>query len=200
MADPVLKPMTALGSDAPKTIMIGCHHIVERFDVALASLATRRGREKDVTKAAKTAKLPLPKPARASTGTAYGAFWLSTQQWMIEAPFKTHEDLAAHLKSIFTDAASITEQTDAWVRFDVTAPNLHPLFEKLCNVDLPHSPVGFSGRTVIEHIGCYLIKRAAGEVTLYGPRSMAASLLHVLEVTVQSLSGPPEAGHDGAGE
>ena len=118
----------------------------------------------------------------------------------IEAPLASHEDISMHLKSIFADAASITEQTDAWVRFDVTAPNLHPLFEKLCNVDLPQSPVGFSGRTVIEHIGCYLIKRAAGEVTLYGPRSMAASLLHVLEVTAQSLSGPPEAGHDGAGE
>ena len=81
MADPVLKPMTALGSDAPKTIMIGSHHIVERFDVALASLATRRGREKDVTKAAKTAKAAekpdeddfsgsaLPKPSILSNGS-----------------------------------------------------------------------------------------------------------------------------------
>ena len=200
MADTSLKPLAALGGDAPKTIVIGSHRIVERFDVALASLATRRGHEKHVAKAAKSAKLRLPEPARANTGIPCSAFWLSTQQWMIEAPFKTHEDLAAHLKSIFTDAASITEQTDAWVRFDVTAPNLHPLFEKLCNVDLPQSPVGYAGRTVIEHIGCYLIKRAVGEITLYGPRSMAASLLHVLEVAAQSVGVPPEAGDGGAGE
>ncbi len=55
---------------------------------------------------------------------------------MVEAPFATYEDIAAHLKTLFGDAASITEQTDAWVRLDVSAPNLHPLFERLCNVDL----------------------------------------------------------------
>ncbi len=187
MGNALLKPLTALGRDTPKTIEIGGYRIVERFDVALASLATRRGREKDVAKAAKAAKLPLPVSARSSSTSSYGAFWLSPQQWMIEASFSTHEDISAHLKKIFSDAASITEQTDAWVRFDVSAPTLQPLFERLCNVDLPETPVGYAGRTVIEHIGCNLIKRGEGEVTLYGPRSMAASLLHVLEVTARSV-------------
>lgn len=187
MANTVLKSMTALGSCTPKTLEIGDYRIVERFDVALASLATRRGREKDVAKAAKAAKLDLPAPSQSGTSSAYGSFWLSSQQWMIEAPFATHEDIASHLKGIFAEAASITEQTDAWVRFDVTAGDLQPLFERLCNVDLPKADIGFATRTVIEHIGCYLIKRGANHVTLYGPRSMAESLLHGLEVTACSL-------------
>jgi sarcosine oxidase, subunit gamma len=54
-------------------------------------------------------------------------------------------------------------------------------------VDFPAAPVGFASRTVIEHTGCYLIKRAAGAATLYGPRSSARSLLHALTVAATSV-------------
>jgi sarcosine oxidase, subunit gamma len=57
----------------------------------------------------------------------------------------------------------------------------------LCNVDLVKASDGFASRTVIEHIGCYLIKRSATAVTVYGPRSSAQSLLHVIETAAQSL-------------
>ena len=187
MADAVLKPLTALGHDAPVAVTIGPFTIAERFDVALASLASRRGREADVAKASEGAGIPLPGPGRAVDGVLYGAFWLAADQWMIEAPFENHEDIVARLKPVFGDAASITEQTDAWVRFDIRAGRLAPLVERLCNVDLPSAPAGFASRTVIEHLGCYLIKRGDGEVTLYGPRSSAASLLHALEVAARSV-------------
>lgn len=188
MANAMLKPLTALGHDAPKTIDIGGYRIVERFDVALASLATRRDREKDVAKAAKSMKLVLSQPSQSATSSVYGSFWLSHQQWMIEAPYATHEDIAANLISVVRDAASITEQSDAWVRFDISSSNLQPLFERLCNVDVSKAEIGFATRTVIEHMGCYLIKRSANEVTLYGARSMAHSLLHAFEVTAHSLA------------
>ena len=55
MADVILKPLTALGHDMPIVVEVGTYRIVERFDLALASLATRRGREKDVARFAKTA-------------------------------------------------------------------------------------------------------------------------------------------------
>ena len=107
--------------------------------------------------------------------------------WMIEAPFGSHEDIAEHLKAVFGDAASITEQTDAWVRLDVTGPKLLPLFERLSNLDLPALPDGYATRTVMDHLGCYLIKQASTEITLYGPRSSAGSLLHALEVAARSV-------------
>ena len=186
MAEPLLA-LTALGAAAPVTAEVGPYRITERFDVALASLATRKGRDKDVAKAAKAAHVPLPGPAQWVAGAPFAAFWIAPEMWMVEAPFASHEDIVAHLKPAFGDAASITEQTDAWVRFDLTAPNLTPLIERLCNVDFPVAPVGFATRTVIEHTGCYLIRRADTDVTLYAPRSSASSLLHGLKVAAASL-------------
>jgi sarcosine oxidase, subunit gamma len=187
VAKHALKTLTALGHDAPKSVMIGDYRITERFDIALASVASRRGREKDVAKIAKAAKLALAAPAQSSVGKTFSTFWLSSEQWMIEADFASHGNIEAELKSLFAEAASITEQTDAWVRFDVSSLNLLPLCERLCNVDLANAAEGFASRTVIEHIGCYLIKRSVGEITLYGPRSSAQSLLHIIETAAHSL-------------
>lgn len=186
MAEP-LHGLTALGHAAPVTADIGPYRITERFDVALASVAGRKGRAADVIAAALAATLRLPEPARAAEGSPYCAFWIAPEMWMVEAPFATHEDIVLHLKSVFGDAASITEQTDAWVRFDISAADLRPLIERLCNVDFPKAPPGFVSRTVIEHTGCYLIRRATGEVTLYAPRSSARSLLHALTVAAASV-------------
>lgn len=182
-----LRALTALGHTTPETVTIGPYRIDERFDVALASVASRLGREADVIASAKAAKLPLPKPSCAAKNVPFSAFWIAPDMWMLEAPFATHEDIAAHLKPIFGDAASITEQTDAWVRFDVQAANLHPMIERLCNVDFAKAAVGFASRTVIEHVGCYLIRRAADIVTLYAPRSSAQSLHHALQVAARSV-------------
>ena len=181
-----LKPLTALGHDAPETVIIGPYTIIERTDTALASLATRRNRSADVNRAAAAAGIPLPPPGHAETASL-AAFWLAPDHWMIEAPFATHENIRQHLLAIFGDAASITEQTDAWVRFDLTAPDLPSLMERLTNVDLRTAAVNTASRTVIDHLGCYLIKRSATEITLYGPRSSAQSLHHALTFAAQSL-------------
>lgn len=192
----MLEPLTPLGHAAPQITTIGPFTITERTDTALASLAIRRGRGPDVTSAAAMAAIPLPAPGRYETQTL-AAFWLAPEMWMIEAPFATHEDIRAHLMAVFHDAASITEQTDAWVRLDLTgpdltgpdltAPDLPALMERLCNVDLRAAPEGHATRTVVDHLGCYLIKRSAQSLTLYGPRSSAETLHHAVTVAAQSL-------------
>ena len=144
-----MRPVTALGGDAAVDVKIGTYRIAERFDVALASVAVRRGRDADVAFAATAAGLPLPAPARAASLERFGAFWVTPEMWFVEAPMVVHDDLARDLKTIFSDAASVTEQTDAWVRFDVSALDLSPLFERLSNVDLAAAPVGFASRTVL---------------------------------------------------
>ena len=105
-----LKPLTALGNDAAEVITLGPYTFTERFDVALASVATRRGRDKDLAKAAKAAGVPLAAPARFAAGTPYSAFWVAPDMWFVEAPFATHEDLAKHLKTALGEAASITNR------------------------------------------------------------------------------------------
>jgi len=70
---------------------------------------------------------------------------------------------------------------------NLAAPDLAKWLEQLSYVDLAMAPVGFASRTMIEHLGCYLIKKAPGDVTLYGPRSSARSLLHALKVAAGSV-------------
>ncbi len=181
MPDHRLKTLTPLGQTAAQSAAIGPVTITENTGVALASLATRRGRQADVERGAKSLNLVLPNAGHASDN----ALWLAPDQWMIEAPFATHEDIAAHLKAAFADAASITEQTDAWVRFDIVGPNLHAMFERLSNLDTRTMKPGDGTRTVIEHLGCYITCRATG-FTLLGPRSSAKSLFHALSIAAKS--------------
>ena len=181
MPDHRLKPLTPLGNTTPQTDTIGPITITENTSVALASLATRKGREADVASAAKTLNITLPTPGHASEN----ALWLSPDQWMIESPFDTHEDIVGHLKPAFKDAASITEQTDAWVRFDLFGPNLPAMFELLCNLDTSATQPGHATRTVIEHLGCYVTRRA-DHFTILGPRSSAKSLHHALITAAKS--------------
>ncbi|MBL9046347.1 MAG: sarcosine oxidase subunit gamma [Tabrizicola sp.] len=182
-----LQALTALGAREAAVITVGPLTITERFDVALASVAARRGRAGDLTKAAKKAGLPLPDPVRWQAGEPYSAFWTAPEMWLVEAPFASHELIAEMLKAALGEAASVTEQTDAWVAFDLAAPDLAPLLERLSNVDFPAAAAGYASRTMIEHLGCYLIKHAAGAARLYGPRSSAKSLLHALEVAAHSV-------------
>ncbi|MBL9054536.1 MAG: sarcosine oxidase subunit gamma [Tabrizicola sp.] len=181
-----LHALTALGAREAAVISVGPLTITERFDVALASVAARRGRMADLAKAAKKAGLPLPDPARWQAGEPYSAFWTAPEMWLVEAPFASHELIEGMLKQALGDAASVTEQTDAWVAFDLAAPDLAPLLERLCNVDFPAVADGYATRTMIEHLGCYLIKHGTGAVRLYGPRSSAKGLLHALEVASHS--------------
>ncbi len=174
-----LRAMTALGSAQAAVVTVGALCITERMDVALASVAVRRGH--DLTDAAGVAGVPLPGPARHAAGAVYAAFWVAPGMWFVEAPFASHEAIADLLAAVFGAAASVTEQTDAWVVFDLSAPDLAPVLERLCNVDFPGVPDGHACRTVVDHLGCYLIRHGRGEARLYGPRSSARSLLHALE-------------------
>ena len=182
-----LQPLTALGKREATTVTHGPLTISERTDVALASVAARKGRANDLSAAAQKAGVPLPGPATHQPGTPYSAFWVEPEMWFVEAPYASHELIADMLKSALGDAASITEQTDAWVAFDLAAPDLTPILERLCNVDFAKVPQGHATRTVMEHLGVYLVKHGPGAARVYGPRSSAESLLHALETAAHSL-------------
>ena len=181
-----LQALTALGARGAAVVEIGPLRITERTDLALASVAARRGRRADLAAAAEAAGVPLPDAARHQAGAPYSAFWTAPEMWFVEAPFGSHELIADQLKAALGDAASVTEQTDAWVVFDLAAADLAPVLERLCNVDFRAVPKGYATRTVMEHLGVYLVKLDQGAVRLYGPRSSAQSLLHALEAAAVS--------------
>jgi sarcosine oxidase subunit gamma len=182
-----LQPLTALGKREAITVTHGPLTIAERTDVALASVAARKGRAADLATAAKAASVPLPGPATHQQGAPYAAFWTAPEMWFIEAPYASHELIADMLRNALGDSASITEQTDAWVAFDLAAPDLSPLLERLCNVDFPAVPTGYATRNIMEHLGVYLIKHGPGNARIYGPRSSAESLLHAIETAAHSV-------------
>ncbi|MEM7521449.1 MAG: sarcosine oxidase subunit gamma [Pseudomonadota bacterium] len=182
-----LKPLTALGASTPRSDLHGGVTLTENTGTALASFAARSGSE---AKAASTlegfvgAKPPLP--GLSSTGGTIGALWIGPEQWMVTAPHDTHEDLAAQLKAKAGDAASVTEQNDAWCRLDLEGPDLADVFERLCPVNLRAQTGGEATRTTIEHLGCILVCHGAQSASVLGPRSAAGSLHHALLTALRS--------------
>jgi len=181
-----LEPITPLGAAAPRTEIHGPVTLTEVTDRALASVAARLGRERETADllADLIGEAP-PAPARVS-GTTLTAFWTGPDQWMIEAPLDSHEDLAEQLVAAAGGAMSVTGQTDAWCRFDLTGDGLPDVFERLCPADTRAFAGGEALRTAIDHMGCFLLCRAAGHLTVLGPRSSAGSLHHALLTAIRS--------------
>lgn len=184
-----LAALTPLGSSQAKTETVGQIRIAEVTDRALASLSMRMGQEKPFAAAAKKLfATAMPAPGTSVQAVPYGLIWTGPEQWFIEAPFDSHEDIAAILKAALGDTASITEQTDGWVRFDVTGARVVDLLERLCPVPSRQMQTGAATRTILEHMGCLVICReAAQHFSLLAPRSYARSLLHALKAAAQSI-------------
>jgi sarcosine oxidase subunit gamma len=181
-----LTPLTALGETTSRRDTIGAITIAENPDVALASVAARRN-QAGPCGSVLAEWLGVQAPGVAEhVGDQMAAFWLGPDIWMLEAPFRTHESLAHDLESRLEGVASVTEQTDAWARFDLSGDGLDDMLARLTNLDLVTLPTRFARRTVIEHIGCYLLRRADG-YSIYGPRSSAGSLHHALCLAALAL-------------
>jgi sarcosine oxidase subunit gamma len=185
-----LTPLTALGGTDPQVDTIGSVTITEVADLALASVTARHGQEKPC--ASTLAKLlgdALPGPGRALLATPLAAVWMGPDQWMIGAPFDSHEDLADQLKSKLKATASVTEQSDAWVCFDVTGAHVIAMFERLCAAPVRRMQAGDAQRTTIHHLGSFVICGAAGaHLRVLGARSSAGSLHHALVQAAQSVA------------
>ena len=104
------------------------------------------------------------------------SFWIGPSQWLIEAPIKIHEDLASELSEVSMGKASVTEQTDAWCRFDLKGSELGTPLSLLCNVDVPSFKGGDFTLCPLLHLGCFLFCRDLIFITILCPRSGAESL------------------------
>ncbi|WP_292217094.1 sarcosine oxidase subunit gamma [Mesorhizobium sp.] len=177
--------MTALGAAQPRLASFEALDIRENTESALASLALRRGATKPVPFG-----LHLPEPGRWVVGQGVASFWVSPDQWMIEAEGRAEENFAAELKRASPDCA-VTEQTDGWIVFEIvsrsgTAP-LEALLSKLVNINLAGFGPGHATRTGLEHMSCYVIRRSEYHVAVLGARSFAGSLWHALETAARRL-------------
>ena len=184
-----LKPLTPLGGAEPRSDGFPGLTITENTSRALASLTARQGHEAAcVTKANELIGAALPAPGQSVATSAFSAFWIGPDSWMIDADHASHEMLAVEVKAAVGDTASVVEQTDGWCRFDITGPAACDLFERLCNVDIRTMQSGAATRCSIHHIGCYLWCHETGtSFSALGPRSSAKSLHHAITEIAEAV-------------
>ena len=181
-----LTPTTALGGTIPFDETIGGNRIREVSEAAMASLAMLKGQGAAFKKAVASQLGELPAPGRAvghSAGHGGGAnqtssIWMGPDQYLVKgidaAPFGA--------------SAAITDQSDAWVRFDVTGGDVVAMLERLSGADTRRMQAGSATRTAIHHMHCVIVCRAGGtDFTILGPRAAAAALHHALVAAAASL-------------
>ena len=188
-----LTPLTALGGTAPYDEIIGGIRIVEIADTCLASLAMRRGKAAAFRNAARQALgTGLPAPGQRTATDVRGVIWMGPDQYLVEVETDGAQtdgaDLVDALGIAFKTAASITDQSDAFVRFDITGKDVPAMLERLCAADTRQMLGGAAVRTPIHHMLCVLVCRDAYTgFSVYGPRSAAQSLHHALTAAAASL-------------
>ena len=183
-----LAPLTALGAGTGEQATFGVLTLTERPDIALGSVALRRG-----TPHPAPFGLTLPAPGHWTGGAKVAAFWTGPGQWMIELDGLACEDILPTLAEE-TPGCSITEQTDGWTRFDITSADgpapLVALLEKLVNLDPARLAPGRATRTTLHHQSVFVLRRNATALSVWGMRSLAGSLWHALTVAAQRLDMP----------
>ncbi|MEM6891133.1 MAG: sarcosine oxidase subunit gamma [Pseudomonadota bacterium] len=177
-----LKPLNALGGNAPKTEAIGAVTFTEVPELALASVAARRGaKEKCADLLAGLLGNAAPAPGHAVLAEPFSAVWMAENQWMVGAHFDSHEDIAFQLAKTFGPYASITEQSDGWVTIDVSGDGTVDLLERLSAARVRRMKAGMAHRTSIHQMSCFLLCGAPGAFyRVLGPRSSVGSLWHAL--------------------
>ena len=181
-----LKPIAAIGS-GPETI--GTMTIAENTNVALASVAARKDGLTKCKKVLKSVLGAVPDVGRAVLHDPEAGFWMGPDQWRIGAPMDSHEDIADQMKAQLGSAASVTEQSGAWVVFDVTGDAMPDMCELLCNVPIRRVTAGDVQRTMIHQMSCFVIRREdENHIRVLGPRASAHSLHHALVTAARSVA------------
>ncbi len=185
-----LTPLNALAGDAPANDTIGTLTLTENPELALASVAARKGQERKCKAALKQLLgKPAPGPGKACLRDPEAAFWTGPDQWMVGAPYDTHEDLADQLSKLLGAAASVTEQSDAWVCFDLRGAAMEDAMALLGPLNIQSMKTGDATRTSIHHLGCFVIRRDPSDwVRILGPRSSAGSLHHAIIAAMKSVA------------
>lgn len=178
-----LTPISPLGAAAPRVDSLGSITITEVTNRALASVAQRKGGS--VSAGFKTLGFAgAPDVCEMLESNGHRAWWMGPDQWLVDAEFDTSGTWAKAVKEAMGDAASITDQTEGFCRFDLNGPLCVDLLQRLCGLDSDQMQVGAAQRTQLHHMACVVIKTEAGWSVL-GAHSSAGSLHHaLLEVAV----------------
>lgn len=195
-----LTATTALGGIVPCDEVIAEIRITEVADLDLASLAARRDGGSAVKRVATKMFGGLPSAGGSLSEGGDSIIWMGVDQYLVEVrsngassdsaatrPAATRP-AATRLAAALGEAASITDQSDAWVRFDLEGARVPDMLERLSAADTRRMRAGAAVRTPIHHMLCLVICREDGtRYSVYGPRASAPSLYHALAAAAGSL-------------
>lgn len=183
---PDLKPTTALGGSAARTVTHGALTLAENPGLALASLALRRNSDEPAPFG-----LRLPGPGLWVSDGDVTALWTGPGQWLIEGRDRAETDFAAEVAAQ-CPGCSVTEQADGFVAFEIRSsagePPVVALMAKLVNLDPSRFGPGTATRTGLEHMSVFVIRRAADHLAVLGIRSAAGTLWHALDTAAARLA------------
>jgi sarcosine oxidase subunit gamma len=194
-----LTTTTPLGGTVARDDQIGTLRITEWPNTALASVTMRKGKSVTFRRAALDAF--GAEPPAGGAGMLLGAgsasdhiavIWMGPDQYLVETEIEAEQNasisLASRLAERFAQSASITDQSDAWVRFDIEGDDCVAMLERLSAADSRTMKPCDAVRTPIHHMGCILVCRATKtRFSIFGPRSSALSLHHALTSAAASL-------------
>ena len=171
-------------------ITIAGTRLRERDELALVSAAIPLGGEDAFAAALKAGwGLAVPGPKMSEVAGKMRAIRSTADQCLLIFPHAT-PDAAAVVQAKMRDVAYTTEQTDAWVRLELSGPLTLPALERVCMLDLDARafPEGAAARTVMEHMGAILIRTGPEAFLLFSASSSARSFLHAVETSLRHVS------------
>lgn len=186
MPDYQLIPRTAFGDDQALVTEIGAAKLTERPDFSIASVSSRAGQGDISSALTKGDSVGVSQFVHTDDRCV---FWTGPDQWFVMGDHATEENLAQSLSADLGSASTITKQNDGWVVFDLTGDNLNNVLERLCLINLAAFSAGSVQRTVIEHIGCYVL--CLDKNTTYRllcGRSYAVSFAHAIIAMLESVA------------
>ena len=155
------------------------------------SLALPKGKEEQSVEKFKKIVGPVPNNVGQSSINKNGTIRVvknATDQFFMIC---THELLTIEetIKSL-TDSFYITEQSDAWVKLEITGPNIQHGLERICplNLNPDYFPVNYAQRTLMEHLGVLIIKVNDSCFLLLSPSSSAKFFLESIKTSFEYIA------------
>ena len=158
---------------------------------AIASLATRKRMEKRLNANLSTGfDARLPAPTRA-VEIAKGHIIAAARDQVFICQKTAPETLIANVQKHCSTSASITDQSDAWARLEMTGKLCAPVMERLCAVDTRRDafPPLSVARTAIDHISTIIMRlpARADHFVFLTPSSSAESCAHSIGEVIHNL-------------
>ncbi len=164
--------------------------VAEVTDISIVSIATPLGGGDALASAVQAAwgcALPAPRGTTSSPDGSVTLIFSTPDQTLAILPGV--EGLAVSgIAAELGNVGYYTEQTDNWVGLRVFGTKAISALERICPLDTALMPVGGAERTVMEHLGVFIMREAEERFLLLSGSSSAKSFLHAVELSMRNVT------------